>query len=436
MRGHRHPVHRHGGPRGMRHFVRARLHRRLFFMMTLAIVLSLVAAFVVLHFVSGSGVWRERQEAAATFAAARFADVWQDEVKRGALADDAARTFSMQLRLEDASGRVLREAGGRCEEPWTTLSVKDGEGREQGRVAVCGRGPGPPDRWSVPLALLSFAVVLWLLSGVIAHRLGRPLWQLVQVTSAIGTGDLSARARLGRHHDGEVGVLAHSINDMAERIERQIKGQKELLAGVSHEIRTPLARLRVLTEMLRDRGIDEKLARGAEIEIEEIDDLTGRLLASSRLDFDGIERRTLDARDLAERALERAGLPKDLLDVETSDTRLEGDPTLLARALANLLQNAKVYGGGTRRLALRDDGPWLRFCVEDEGPGFAAGDLARVFSPFVRGSQRSAEAQPSSLGLGLHLVDRIARAHGGSANAENLPGAGARVGFSVRRDRP
>jgi signal transduction histidine kinase len=230
----------------------------------------------------------------------------------------------------------------------------------------------------------------------------------------------------------------------------------EFLAGVSHEIRTPLARLRVLTEMLRDRGADEKLLAHAELEVAEIDDLTGRLLASSRLDFDGFDPRPIDAKDLAATALERCGLAAEVLQVEATDTQFEGDPTLLQRALANLLANAKAYGGGATRLLIHEKPGLLFFSVEDAGPGFAQGDLARVFSPFVRGKNGSSPATPSgtngggaaggasggsakgsdasaSLGLGLHLVQRIARAHGGEAKAENLPEGGARVTFGVGR---
>lgn len=444
--------HHHGGPqhrlplheRGrIRHFVGARLHRRLFWMMGLAILVSFGAAFTVLHLFNDEPHWEARQRAFVAFASDRFADVWHDPERRAGLANDAASTFGIRLRLEDTEGHVLTQAGGACKNPWTSLEVPSssaGSGQDPvarlGRVAICGGPTWGPDKVRMSVAFLTAAMVLWMFSGLIARRLGRPLWQLVGVTQAIGTGDLSARARLGRHQPGEVGALAHSINDMAERIERQVKGQKELLAGVSHEIRTPLARLRVLTEILRDRGTDEKLLASTELEIAEIDDLTGRLLASSRLDFDGIDQRPIDAKDLAATALERAGLPADLLELQLENTTFSGDPTLLQRALANLLANAKTYGGGARRLLVHERNGLLCFSVEDAGPGFANGDLARVFKPFVRGANGSGTGSSgdlgASLGLGLHLVQRIAQAHGGSAQAENLVGGGARVGFGVK----
>lgn len=463
------PLHGHGVHdlphrwRGMRHYVRARLHRRLFWSMGLAIVVSFGAAFLVLHAFSHDD-WETRERAMVGFAVGRFADVWHDAERRQRLADEAVGSFGVRLRLQSPQGEVLTRAGGSCERGWATLDVKSAAAGEEllGQVVICGPPKWGPSKLRFFGALFAGAFVLWMFSGLIARKIGKPLWQLVRVTQTIGSGDLSARARLGRHHDGEVGALAHSINDMAERIERQVKGQKELLAGVSHEIRTPLARLRVLTEMLRDRGADEKLLAHAELEVAEIDDLTGRLLASSRLDFDGFEPRPIDARDLAATTLERCGLDVGLLDVQAQDANFEGDPTLLQRALANLLANAKTYGGGVRRLLIHEKPGLLFFSVEDAGPGFDQDDLARVFSPFVRGRNGTSHGGAgatgatgasgatggtggsssggtkttdvsASLGLGLHLVQRIARAHGGEAKAENLPEGGARVTFGVGR---
>ncbi len=173
------------------------------------------------------------------------------------------------------------------------------------------------------------------------------------------------------------------------------------------------------------RTLDE-----VEGEVLEMDRLVGELLASARMDFAAVTRVTLDGRDVAARALERAGLPPTLLQVDAVQRTFQGDPTLLGRALANLLENATRHGGGATALRLTEEGASLVFAVEDSGPGFARGEDAALFQPFRRGTT-SRQGEQAGLGLGLALVRRIAEAHGGLAFASNRPEGGARVGFRV-----
>ncbi|HVU04391.1 MAG TPA: HAMP domain-containing sensor histidine kinase [Polyangiaceae bacterium] len=285
------------------------------------------------------------------------------------------------------------------------------------------------------VAVLVASFVLWIASWAVARRLGRPLAELARVTSDIGSGNLKSRARLGWHETGEVGALAESINDMAARIEKQLGDQRELVAAVSHEIRAPLSRLRVLVEILSGKGVDPGLTAKLEREILEIDSLVGDLLASSRLEFSLVSPRPLDAQEVATEALDRAGLPADRLALRTQNLAFSGDPTLVSRALANLLDNAARHAGGATALVVRDDGPdRIVFEVTDSGPGVPPELLPRVFEAFQRGQE--GRRGSTSLGLGLSLVRRIAEAHGGAALAENLPEGGARFSFVASRRAP
>ncbi len=268
------------------------------------------------------------------------------------------------------------------------------------------------------LAFVTSGVTLWLASFIVARRIGRPLRELAIVAREIGEGKLGSRVQVGWHQPGEVGMVAESINDMAARIEKQLSDQRELVAAVSHEIRAPLSRLRVLVELVRERGADDATLAKLDREIVEIDSLVGDLLASSRLEFALVQFRGLDAAALAAEALDRAGLPADRLIVQTTDTRFEGDATLVARALANLLENAARHGNGATRIVVRDgDARTVAIEVEDDGPGFSPDVLPRAFEAFQRGQVERRGS--TSLGLGLALVRRIADAHEGTVKAEN-----------------
>lgn len=401
----------------------------LFLVMGFAIFATCGAAALIFHLTSEKSPWEQELEAIEKFFSGQFSDVWENERDRAKLAEEAADAFGAGIALTSDAGHALGRFGSACRGPSWTFPVKRGGGT-LGFVEVCpGRHSGPGKTQAL-LGLLAAGLVLWLIAGLVAHRFGRPLVALADVTREIGEGKLSARARLGRQHHGEVGTLAHSINDMAERIERQMRGQRELLAGVSHEIRTPLSRLRVLTEILRDRGVDEKSLRFFEEEIAEIDNLTGQLLASSRLEFESLDEVEVDMRNLALTSLTRVGLSEAVLIVEGNERPITADATLIARALVNLLQNAENHGGGLSELLLTFKDGHIVFTASDRGPGFEEQLLPRAFDSFTRG--QTTGKGTSSLGLGLALVRRIAHAHSGTVGARNRDEGGAEVSFSIR----
>ncbi len=410
-------------------FIRARLRRRLFLWFGATILFTGLAVGAVMNVTGHRNGYRRELERAGSFIAGRFAEAWNDPARLDALAESTSRELDVTVIVEDANGRRIVEAGAEPEVGCFKVPLK--KPSASGSVKICAARYAPaPERAIFPLFVT--CVLLWAASSAIAWRLSKPLGELARVAQALGSGDFSARVKLGRHHHGEAAALAITINEMAERIERYMKEQRELFAAVSHELRTPLARVRLLTEMARAKGGDEKHLDELDREVEEMDALVGDLLASSRLDFAVLSKRRLDAAETAARALERAGADPSILVLDGEpaatgeiDAKVEADATLLNRALANLIDNAAKHGGGVEALRVRRTNGTVSFEVEDKGSGFPEGEETRIFEPFYRRSEQG------SLGLGLALVKRIAEAHGGGAFAENRETGGARVGIRL-----
>jgi signal transduction histidine kinase len=193
----------------------------------------------------------------------------------------------------------------------------------------------------------------------------------------------------------------------------------------------------MLVELARTNASAERLDE-IERELIGIDALIGKLLASSRLEFGELRLEGLTAAEVAARALEVAGLAPELLADESRGAVVEVDPTLIGRALANLLENAAGHGRGVERLTLRTvnegaRGERVRFEVSDRGPGFEPNVLEHAFEAFYSSRSSETAKESGSLGLGLALVARIARAHGGRAFAENRRAASATDTFGAER---
>jgi len=271
------------------------------------------------------------------------------------------------------------------------------------------------------LALLFVAVAAS--AYPVVRRLTRRLESLQQGVERFGAGALGQRVDASGRD--EVARLAASFNDAATRIEALVGSHKSLLANASHELRSPLARMRMALSLqaeTTDPAQRERLARELRTNIGELDALVEEVLLASRIDAQAATFAPRPVELVALAAEEAAQVGAEL---QASDARLaaSGDERLLRRALRNLLENARRYGGDEVTLEARRLGATIELRVCDRGPGVPVELRERIFEPFFR-LPGHAERE-GGVGLGLSLVKQIAERHGGRVRCEARDGGGS-----------
>lgn len=264
-------------------------------------------------------------------------------------------------------------------------------------------------------------------------RLMRPLRELsTAVTRVSETDELNP---IGAYTDDELGDLSRSFDTMMHSLASSRDRQKRLIADAGHELRTPLTSMRTNVELLVADEKSSMLPAGARGEIlsdvaaqlGEFASLVGDLVQLSRDDTVSPSPEPLDFADVVASAVDRAKRrgPNLSFDVSLEPLFIVGEPDTLERAVTNLLDNAVKFSpeAGTVHVKLRGE----ELTIWDEGRGVAEEDLSKIFDRFYRSNK--ARNTPGT-GLGLSIVMHTINAHGGTVEASNEPGAGAK--FTVR----
>ena len=217
--------------------------------------------------------------------------------------------------------------------------------------------------------------------------------------------------------------MAASFNQAAARIEALMQSSKKLLANASHELRSPLTRLKMAVSLLDDATPAQRAAMRREIDVNiaELDALVEEVLLASRLDAAAALDRQ-DEVDLLGLAAEEAARVGASVQGDAVPL-LHGDERLIRRALRNLLENARRYGGSDIELQVRQRGAQVEARVCDRGPGVPEAFRERIFEPFFRLPGHAEKA--GGVGLGLALVRQIAERHGGRVRCEPRDGGGS-----------
>ncbi|AZC17037.1 HAMP domain-containing sensor histidine kinase [Pseudomonas sp. CMR5c] len=314
--------------------------------------------------------------------------------------------------------------------PWRRLTAEYTSPRTDDTYLFIYRIPHPElnawhrDSLTWPLSALAIAlVVLTLFSLLVTLSITRPLSRLRGAVHDLGqtTYQQNSLARLANRRD-EFGVLARDFNRMGSRLQGLIGSQRQLLHDVSHELRSPLARLRIALA-LAERAAPlerEQLWPRLTRECDRLEALISEILVLARVDADNAsaEQVDLNALLLALQKDAQLACSEQLVQIEAQpQLQIRGWPTLLERALDNLLRNAQRFNpaGQPIEVQARRQGERILISVRDHGPGAPEEYLAQLGEPFFRAPGQSAAGH----GLGLAIARRAAERHGGSLILDN-----------------
>lgn len=291
-----------------------------------------------------------------------------------------------------------------------------------------------------PLSWLGWGVAALLLSlfgaWLIVFRITRPLKALQEAARKVGAGETAPR--LDESGPTELATVAHAFNQMSADLAQIDQDRALILAGISHDLRTPLTRLRMGIEM----SADAELREGMTADVEEMDKTIGQFLDFARSEGGEAPLEVDVAALLAEIAAQyrRRGFKVELAGADaaaaTPATTLRARPQALRRAVNNLVDNALRYAGSDLpvELALAAAGAELLIEVSDRGPGIPPQDVERIKRPFAR--LDAARSNAVGAGLGLAIVERIARSHNGRLKLLARAGGGLRARLALRSIDP
>jgi signal transduction histidine kinase len=291
------------------------------------------------------------------------------------------------------------------------------------------------------VSALASAILGWFAAG----RVLRPLRAITETAQTISAGSLHQRLAL-TGPDDEFKRLGDTLDDLFGRLEASFEAQRRFVANASHELRTPLTVERTLLQVaLADPSASAEALRSAcegaltvGVEHERLLEALLTLASSDR----GIDRREpIDLASCAEHALEasRSAIDRHSLQVETSlgPAHTAGDPALVARLVANLIDNAASHNvpGGRIEVKTDTDANLAVVRVANSGEVIAPADVDRLFEPFHRHGQTRGVEDDGHFGLGLSIVRAIARAHGADVSAAGQAGGGLAISVSFPAPR-
>jgi signal transduction histidine kinase len=271
-------------------------------------------------------------------------------------------------------------------------------------------------------SLALFAVAIWL-----AYRLSGPLQRLSEASAEMAKG--KAVEPVPETGPFVLRNAAHAFNTMSRRLMATLENQRVLLASIAHDLRTPITSLRIKSEFIEDAELRERMTAS----LDELQATTETALEAARTGMGEERSREVDVAALVESmCADLADMGGDVTFAEGAAVRAVCRPNEIRRSARNLVENAVRYGQRARVAVSAEQGQ-ITITVDDDGPGLKAGDMERVFDPFVR-LDPSRNRETGGLGLGLTLARAIARGHGGDIVLANREGGGLRATLTLARE--
>jgi two-component system, OmpR family, osmolarity sensor histidine kinase EnvZ len=329
----------------------------------------------------------------------------------------SARFNQIATQLQEALGEKTEiRLGQREGEPIVWLRLLAGEQYFWAGFRLESSVDEVPERIVVVTALMLIALLG--AAYVFARRAAQPLRALASAADAIGRGQPTPP--VPETGPAEIVAVSRGFNAMRENLEAIEKERAVMLAGVSHDIRTPLTRLKLEIEMA---GLDAGVKQAMSLDLEEIERTVGQFLDFARTESD-LKKEMIDVDMwLSERyEMERMRRGEAISLSLTPVPPLHGHRPSLDRAVANLVDNAIRYGSPTVEIKAFQLAQSTVIEVADRGPGIKTEDIDRLLRPFTRGE--AARTDASGAGLGLAIVERIARLHGGALTLTSRAGGG------------
>ena len=275
------------------------------------------------------------------------------------------------------------------------------------------------------------ALAGWLLAG----RILRPVHQLTAAARAASEHNLSQRLALRGPRD-ELRELADTFDDMLARLDAAFASQKRFMSNASHELRTPLTVMRTTLDVVLSKPAptrEELIAMGVDVRqaVDHAEALIDTLLTLARNERGLTTHQSVDLAMLAEDALETISVQGLRVTSALQPALVTGDPLLLERLVANLVDNAARHNipDGLVSVGTAADNGVAELRITNTGPVVPADRVDALFEPFTRLDERTGDG----VGLGLALVASISAIHHATINAAPRPGGGLDITVRIPR---